>query len=137
MVPKCELLKNILLHGQGLNYRTCVCKLEDTCWGKGIEFELTNKAWARKKISSFKFALLHVIKHLNQIYISLCPITQHKRAKQDTIGVVGGTSANLPHCIGHVLTYPMENKMSFVHHVIKQWRCGYKNEDDKGLSERT
>jgi hypothetical protein len=36
-----------------------------------------------------------------------------------------------------MLTYLMENKMSFVHHVIEQWGCGCIFEDDKGLNERT
>jgi hypothetical protein len=39
--------------------------------------------------------------------------------------------------MGLVLVYPMENKMPFVHHVIEQWGCGYIDEDDKGLNERT
>jgi hypothetical protein len=39
--------------------------------------------------------------------------------------------------MGHALAYIMENKMSLVHHVVGQWRCGYTNKDDKGLSERT
>jgi hypothetical protein len=43
----------------------------------------------------------------------------HERAKWYTIGITRGTSAKLPHHWGHVLTYPMENKMPFVHHVVK------------------
>jgi hypothetical protein len=111
-----------------------------SCWGKGIliKFELTNKTWACKKNSSCKFSMLPIIKHLNQIRISLCPITYHKGAKRNTIGVVAWrANANLPHYMDLVLTYPMENKMPLVRHVVKRWRCGYKNEDDKGLSERT
>jgi hypothetical protein len=61
----------------------------------------------------------------------------HEGAKQNTIGVVGGVSAKLPHYINLVLTYPMENEMPFVHHTIKWWGCGYIDEDDKGMSERT
>ncbi len=33
------------------------------------------------------------------------------------------------------LTYPMENEMPLV--VVEWWGCGYTNEDDKGLNERT
>jgi len=33
-----------------------------------------------------------------------------EEAKQDTIGVVGGASAKLPHCMGLALTYPLEMK---------------------------
>jgi hypothetical protein len=43
----------------------------------------------------------------------------HERAKQDTIGVVGGASANLPSCTGSALIYPMENEMPFIHHVVE------------------
>ncbi len=35
MVPKRELPKSILLHGQGLNYGTNVCELEDHVGEKG------------------------------------------------------------------------------------------------------
>jgi hypothetical protein len=40
--------------------------------------------------------------------------------KQDTTKVARGTNAKLPHHKGHVPTYPMENEMSLIHHVIKQ-----------------
>jgi len=63
--------------------------------------------------------------------------SQHEGAKQNTIGVVGGTHAKLPHCMSHVLVYPMENELSFIHHAIKRWGCDYTNKDNKGLSERT
>jgi hypothetical protein len=39
--------------------------------------------------------------------------------------------------MGLALTYRMENEMPLVHHVVERWGCGYTNEDDKGLSERT
>jgi hypothetical protein len=61
----------------------------------------------------------------------------HKGAKRDTIGVARGTSAKLSHYTGPLLTYPMENEMPFIHHIIEQWGCGHTNENDKGLSERT
>jgi len=61
----------------------------------------------------------------------------HKGAKQNTIGVVGGASAKLPHCKGPPLTYSMENEMSLVHHATERWGCDYTNKDSKGLSERT
>jgi hypothetical protein len=47
------------------------------------------------------------------------------------------SKCQIPHCIGPMLTYLMENKMSFVHHVIEQWGCGCIIKDDKGLNERT
>ncbi len=62
---------------------------------------------------------------------------RHKGAKQNTIGVIERTSGKLPHCTGPVLTYPMENEMPFIHHVVEQWGCGYTNKEGKGLSERT
>jgi hypothetical protein len=55
----------------------------------------------------------------------------HEGAKKNTIGVTGGVSAKLPHCKGIAIVYPMENKMSLVHHTIKWWGCSYIIEDDK------
>jgi hypothetical protein len=31
----------------------------------------------------------------------------------------------------------MENRMPFVNHTVKWWGCGYTDEDNKGVSERT
>jgi hypothetical protein len=39
--------------------------------------------------------------------------------------------------MGLSLTYPMENEMPLVHHVVEWWGCGYIIEDDKGLNEKT
>jgi hypothetical protein len=61
----------------------------------------------------------------------------HEGPKKDTIGVAGGASAKLPHYIGHALAYPMENRMSFVHHAIEWWGCSYIITDNKNLNERT
>jgi hypothetical protein len=44
----------------------------------------------------------------------------HKKAKGDTIGVVRGSNAKLPHHKGHVPAYLMENEMSFLHQIVKQ-----------------
>jgi hypothetical protein len=63
---------------------------------------------------------------------SLLP--HHEKANQNTIGV---SSAKLPHCTGHALTYAMKNNMPLVHHVIKQWGCSCMIKDNKGLNERT
>jgi hypothetical protein len=52
-------------------------------------------------------------------------------------GVTRATSVKLPHCTGLELVYPMENKMSFIHHVIKWWGYYYIIKDDKSLNERT
>jgi hypothetical protein len=61
----------------------------------------------------------------------------HEDAKRDTIKVARGTNAKLPHFTGHALSYPTENEMSLVHHVVEQWGCNYTNKDSKGLNERT
>jgi hypothetical protein len=61
-------------------------------------------------------------------------LPSHEGAKRNTIGVVGRANANLPHCTGHVLTYPMEDGMPFVHHVVEQWGYGYTIENDKSLN---
>jgi hypothetical protein len=63
--------------------------------------------------------------------------SHHKKAKQQTIGVIRRVNAKVSHYMGPSLIYPMENKMLFVHHVIKQWGCGYKIENIKGLNEKT
>jgi len=55
----------------------------------------------------------------------------HKGAKRNTIGVVGGASAILPHYTGSSLAYPIEIKMPLVHHVVECWGCGYTTEDAK------
>jgi hypothetical protein len=62
---------------------------------------------------------------------------RHEKAKRNTIRVVGGTNAKLPHCIGFALVYPMENKIPFVHHVVERWGCNYTDEDNKSISEKT
>jgi len=64
-------------------------------------------------------------------------LPHHEEAKRDTIGVVRGASAKLPHCTGPTLIYPMENKMPFIYHAIERWGCGYTDKDNKGLCERT
>jgi hypothetical protein len=68
-------------------------------------------------------------------YYGLSP--RHEKAKQDTIRVIRGASAKLLHYSSPLLVYPMENKMSLVHHIVKWWGYGYADQDDKGLSERT
>ncbi len=72
-----------------------------------------------------------------------CPT--HEGGKQNTIGVIKGTNAKLPHHRGHVPTYPMRNKMSLVQHVIKRQGCGCNNwgqqklkcKDSKTFNEKT
>jgi hypothetical protein len=61
----------------------------------------------------------------------------HEKAKRDTIGITRETSAKLPHHLGHVLSYPMENKMPFVYHVAKWEACNCTIKDDESLNERT
>jgi len=52
-----------------------------SCWGKKIELELANKAWAHKKNSSCKFSQSPIKKRLNQICISLCLIAPPQGGK--------------------------------------------------------
>jgi hypothetical protein len=42
-----------------------------------------------------------------------------RKAKQNTIEVTKEINAKLPHHRGHVLTYPLENKMPFINYIIK------------------
>ncbi len=108
-----------------------------SCWGKGMELELANKAWAYKKTppASFPSCMLE-----NAWIKSAFPyglLFRHEEAKRNNIGVVGRANAELPHYTSHVLAYLMENEMSFIHHVVEWWGCGYTYEDDKSLGERT
>jgi hypothetical protein len=61
----------------------------------------------------------------------------HKGAKQDTIGVIKGTNAKLPHHRGLLLVYQMENETPLVRHAVEQHGCGYTIKDDESLNERT
>ncbi len=98
---------------------------------------MADKAWAcqKKKSSSFPYRMLKNIWIESAFPYALLPC--HEEAIRNTIGVVGETSAKLPHYKSFTLTYLMENKMSLIHHAMERWGCSYTNEDDKGLSERT
>jgi hypothetical protein len=61
----------------------------------------------------------------------------HEGLKQNTIGVIKGTNAKLPHHRGFALAYPMEDKTPFVHHVVKQHGCSYTIKENESLNERT
>jgi hypothetical protein len=50
--------------------------------------------------------------------------------------VIRRINAKVSHYMGLSLIYLMENKMLFVHHVIKQWGCGYRIKNIKGLNEK-
>jgi hypothetical protein len=110
--------------------------IKGSCRGKGIELELADKTWAHKKNSSCKFSQLPVRKCLVESAFPYALSPRNKGGKWNTIGVARKASAKLPHCMGLMLTYPMENKMPLIHHAIEQWGCRYTNEDNKGLSER-
>ncbi len=60
----------------------------------------------------------------------------HEGAKQNTIGVVRGVNAKLPHCMGFALIYPMENEMTPIYHIIEWWGWGCTIEDGKGVNEK-
>jgi hypothetical protein len=42
-----------------------------------------------------------------------------EKTKQNTIEVTKETNVKLPHHKGHVLIYSLENKMPFIHYIIK------------------
>jgi hypothetical protein len=86
-----------------------------------MELELVDKPWARKINSSSKFFQSHAIKCLNRIYVILWHVALSRGGKMNTIGLVGGTNAKLPHCTCRALAYPMENEMPFVHHAVEWW----------------
>jgi hypothetical protein len=110
--------------------------LEDHVGEKWWSLNWSTKLWLAKK-NSFKFfnCMLENTWIESTFLYGLSP--HHEEAKWDTIGVVGGTHVKLPHCMGLVLSYLMENEMSLIHHFVVWWGCGYIDEDNKGLSERT
>jgi hypothetical protein len=63
MVPKCKMLKNIPLHGKGLNYETKVCELVDHVKEKGLSLNWPTKLRPTKKTppSSFPNHLLESV----------------------------------------------------------------------------
>jgi hypothetical protein len=137
MVPKCVLLKSILLHVQWLNYGKFVYELENYVGQETLSSNLLLKLGPIKKIppSSFPNRLLE------NIYIeSSFPYAQWpplEVTKQNTIGVIRGANSKLLHHKGHVLTYQVEDKMSFIHHVVKQYGCGCTIKDDESQDRRT
>jgi hypothetical protein len=64
-------------------------------------------------------------------------LPHHEGAKQNNIKVIRGTNAKLPHHRGLALTYPMENEMSLIHHIVERQGSDYTIEDNKSLNERT
>ncbi len=122
--------------GQRLNYGINVCELEDRVGEKGWNSNwLTELGFTKKTLlTSFPNHLLESAWIKFAFPYGLLPF--HKEAKRNTIRVIGGASAKLPHCMNLMLAYPMENEMPFVHHTIEQWGCGYTNNDDKSLNER-
>jgi hypothetical protein len=44
---------------------------------------------------------------------------RHEGPNRNTIGIIGGVSAKLPHCTSPMLIYLMENEMPFLHHVVE------------------
>jgi hypothetical protein len=61
----------------------------------------------------------------------------HEVTKWDTIGVIIGTNAKLPHHKDLTLTYQMENETPFVHLVVKWQGWNYTIENDENSNERT
>jgi hypothetical protein len=70
----------------------------------------------KKKIPiSFPSHLLKIAWVKSTFFYTILP--HHKGVKQNTIGVIIITNVKLPHHKGFMPVYPMENKMSFAHHV--------------------
>ncbi len=119
MVPNYELFESIPLHGQRLNCETNVYELEDHVGEKGWNSNYSIKLGLLKKTHfiSFSSRLLKSVWVNFAFHYVLLP--HHNEAKQDTIGVAIITNAKLPHYTNLMLIYPMQNEMSFVHHVVK------------------
>jgi len=137
MVPKHELPKSIPLHDQMFNYKTNVYELEDHVGEKDGTWTSWQNLGLQKKTfpTSFFGHLLEStwIESTSRYGLSPC----HEEAKWDTIGVIGRLIAKLPHYTNFALIYPMENKMSLAHHVVKWWGYDYTDQNNKSLSERT
>jgi len=73
----------------------CRCKKK---WCQNVSCLLKN-AWVEP---AFPYALLPC----------------HKKVKQNIIGVIRGANAKSAHHKGLVLTYPIENEMPLVYHVV-------------------
>jgi len=137
MVPKHELLESIPLHAQKLNYETNIYEWEDHVGEEGWSLNWSPKLGFTKKIPFASFCN-HLLKDVGVEFLFPYVMSPHrKRVERDTIGLIRGASANLPHCTSFALTYPMENKMPFVHYIIEWWGCSCTIEADTCLNERT
>jgi hypothetical protein len=107
------------LHGQRLNCGAGVCELEDHVGEKGWSSNWLTKFGPIKKTppTSFFSRLLENVWVEFAFPYALSPC--HKGAKQDATGVPGGASAKLSHYTSLSLTYPIENEMPFVHHIVE------------------
>ncbi len=109
-----------------------------SCWGRGIEFKQGTKTWAHKKKTPFTNFPNHLLESAwIKFVFSYALLFHHEGAKWDTIWATRRISANLPHCSGPTLAYPMENEIPLVHHVRKRWGCSCTIENNKGLNKRT
>jgi hypothetical protein len=111
MVLECKLLKNSPLHIQELNYREGVYELE------ALSSNLLLKLGPIRRILFIGFPK-HMIENIRiQFVFYYAHLPCFEKAKQDTIGVIRGVNAKLPHHKGFMLIYPVENEMSFLHHA--------------------
>jgi hypothetical protein len=67
-----------------------------------------------------------------EFVFSYAVFPHHNGVERDTIKVARGTSTKLLHYKGHVLIYPMENEMPFIHHIVEWWGCSFIIKDGKG-----
>jgi len=111
MVLECKFLKSIPLHIQELNYREGVYELE------ALSSNLLLKLGPIGRILLIGFPK-HMIENIRIRFVfSYAHLPCFEKAKQDTIGVIRGTNAKLPHHRGLMLIYPVENEMPFLHHA--------------------
>jgi len=110
MVPNHELFESIPLQGQGFNSEANVCELEDHVGEKGWSSNWPTKLGLAKNthLASFPNCLLESIWVKFAFPYGLSP--RHEEAKWNTIGVIGGVSAKLPHCYDHSLGFTTKAK---------------------------
>jgi hypothetical protein len=94
--------------------------IKKPCWGKTLTLDWPPKLRPTKK--TFKKSFLSHL--LESVWVNLCflmPCCFAMKGQNETpLGVTRGTSVNLPHHRGFVLTYIMKNEMSFVHHPVER-----------------
>jgi hypothetical protein len=110
----------IPLHDPKLNYKEGVYELGDHVGEEALNLDLLPKLKLIIFFPPIGFPSCLIENTWVGFAFPYALMPHHGWAKQDTIWVIRWVNIKLSHHRGHVPTYPMENKKSFVHHTIKQ-----------------